>query len=99
MAFNSGHVNPDHSDLDRLSPAQRAAMAHVEAMVRSAEVALRPTMANLLQRAGCSADTYGEAMECVRLHGRVVIHFHPDRLKQLWHVLVHYGLPARNPTE
>ena len=55
-------------------------MAHVEAMVRRGEAAVRPIVANLLQRVGCSADTYGEAMECVRQHARVVIHFHPDRL-------------------
>jgi hypothetical protein len=74
------HVNPWHSDLDRLSAAQRVAMTHVESMVRRGEVALRPTVASLLQRASCSADSYDEAMGCVRLHGRVVIHFHPDRL-------------------
>ncbi len=55
-------------------------MAHVETMVRRREVAIRPTVANLLQRAGCSADIYREAMESVRLHARVAIHFHPDRL-------------------
>jgi hypothetical protein len=41
---------------------------------------MRQSVANLLQRAGSAADTYDEAMECVRLHAHVVIHFHPDRI-------------------
>ena len=40
---------------------------------------MRPRVADLLYRAGCPADAYDEAMECVRLHSRVVVHFHPDR--------------------
>jgi len=41
---------------------------------------MRQSVANLLQCTGYAADTYDEAMECVRLHAHVVIHFHPDRL-------------------
>jgi hypothetical protein len=73
-------VTPHDSDLDRLSPAQRAALRHVQAVVHRGEVAVRPRVTDFLQRAGCAADTYREAMECVRVHARVVVHFHPDRL-------------------
>ena len=68
------------SDLDRLSTAQRAALRHVEDVVQSREGAARSRVIDLVQRAGCVADAYDEAMARVRLHARVVIHFHPDRL-------------------
>jgi hypothetical protein len=68
------------SDLARLSPAQFAALRHVEELVRRGEVAVRPRLTELLQHAGCAGDTYAEAMEYVRAHARVVVHFHPDRL-------------------
>ena len=48
--------------------------------MRREEITARPRVTELLQRAGCAADNYGEAMECVRVHARVVLHFHPDRL-------------------
>jgi hypothetical protein len=49
-------------------------------LVHRGEVAARRRVNDLLQRADCAADNYAEAMECVRAHARVVIHFHPDRL-------------------
>jgi Protein of unknown function (DUF3626) len=73
-------VHPHDSDLARLSPAQHAALRHVEDVVHRGEVAARRRVNDLLQRADCAADNYAEAMECVRAHARVVIHFHPDRL-------------------
>jgi len=73
-------VTPHDPDLDRLSPAQRAALHHVHAAVHRAEVAARACVINLLRRAGCATDTYAGAMERLRLHARVVVHFHPDRL-------------------
>jgi hypothetical protein len=69
---------PD-SGIVRLSPAQRAALRHVEELVRAGEVAARSRVTDLLQRAGCAAGAYDEAMECIRVHARVVVHFHPDR--------------------
>jgi hypothetical protein len=70
---------PD-SDIVRLSPTQRAALRHVEEMVRAGEVAARSRVTDRLQRAGCVAGAFDKAMECVRVHARVVVHFHPDRL-------------------
>jgi hypothetical protein len=43
------------------------------------EVITRPCVTEVLRRAGCEAEIHGLAMECVRAHARVVIHFHPDR--------------------
>jgi len=74
------HVYSNNSELARLSQAQGAALEHVEDRVRRAEVAARKRVTDLLQRVGCGSETYAAAMECVRLHARVVIHFHPDRL-------------------
>ena len=73
-------MTPHDPDLDRLSPAQRAALHHVHAAVHRAEVAARACVINLLRRAGCATGTYAGAMERLRLHARVVVHFHPDRL-------------------
>jgi hypothetical protein len=70
----------DDSELARLSLAQRAALRHVEDVVGREEAAVHPRLTDLLQRGGCAADGYGEAMEYVREHARVVVHFHPDRL-------------------
>lgn len=62
------------------STAQRVALGHVQGVVRAGEVAAHSRVREVLQRAGCAASVYDEAMECVRAHARVVIHFHPDRL-------------------
>jgi hypothetical protein len=72
-------VRPVDSDTARLSPSQRAALAHVLDLVRQQEVFARPRVTEVLRRAGCGTATHREAMECIRAHARVVIHFHPDR--------------------
>jgi hypothetical protein len=69
----------DHA-LSRLSASQRVALRHVEVAARRAEVAHRTRIADLLARGGCDPDDYVRALECVRGHARVVLHFHPDRL-------------------
>ena len=73
-------LNPHDSEFARLSPAQRAAMRHVGDEVGRREVGALARVNALLQRAGCAADTFSEAVEYVRTHARFVIHFHPDRL-------------------
>jgi Protein of unknown function (DUF3626) len=72
-------VKPDESHLARLSPAQGAALRHVEAVAHRRDATSRTRVTELLHRSGCAAESYDEAMECVRLHARVVVHFHPDR--------------------
>jgi hypothetical protein len=72
-------VRIDDSEYTRLSASQRAALIHVLDLVRQQEGLSRPQIAEVLRRAGCGAARYGEAMECVQAHARVVIHFHPDR--------------------
>ena len=70
------------SDLDpsRLTSAQHAALSYVETLVRRHESLSRRRIDQALERARCATKTYDEAMDCVRFHARVVLHFHPDRL-------------------
>src|SRR4051812_20687268 len=49
-------------------------------MVGAAEASARHYLAKVLSHAGCAIKNYDEAMEVVRLHARVVLHFHPDRV-------------------
>jgi Protein of unknown function (DUF3626) len=77
--WQGDQVRSVDSDTARLSPSQRAALAHVLDLVRQQEVFAHPRVTEGLRRAGCGTATYREAMECVRAHARVVIHFHPDR--------------------
>jgi len=72
-------LSPHDQVLSRLSASQRAALRHVEATARRAEAADRARIVDLLARAGCDPDDYVRALECVREHARVVLHFHPDR--------------------
>jgi len=66
-------------ELSRLSLVQRAALSHVEGVVRREGVGACARVSGLLTRAACAPDRYRKAMECVRAHARVVVHFHPDR--------------------
>jgi hypothetical protein len=62
-----------------LSPAQAEALRHVEAIARDKEATAILSIGAIFKRAGFALDTYGEAMELVRQHARIVAHFHPDR--------------------
>jgi hypothetical protein len=73
-------VRSGDPDPGQLSVAQRAALSHVESLVRRQEDTSRRRISDALDRARCAADAYDKAMDCVRVHARVVLHFHPDRL-------------------
>jgi hypothetical protein len=73
-------VRADDFNSIRLSAAPRAALSHVEGLVRRQEPATSLRVRDVLRRAGCRLETYREAIECVRGHARVVVHFHPDRI-------------------
>ncbi len=79
MRHSPDHMKTDDSHMARLSPAQSAALRHVENGVDRRVAAVRPRLNDLLLRAGCAADEYSEALECIRANARVVVHFHPDR--------------------
>ena len=73
-------VTAHESEGGRLSAAHRAALSHVQDVVRRRELLASPHVGEILQRAGCPLETYRHAMACVRHHARVVLHFHPDRI-------------------
>ena len=72
-------VKPQDHVLSRLSASQRAALLHVEATARGEEGAARARIDDLLVSAGSATDDYIQALECMRAHARIVLHFHPDR--------------------
>lgn len=72
-------IQKDAAVLACLSPAQRAALRHVEAVVRANQPAALRLLAAILSRTDSKIDDYNEAMEYIALHARVVVHFHPDR--------------------
>jgi len=72
-------LSPHDHVLSSLSASQRAALRHVEATARRTETADHARIVDLLARAACDPDDYFRALECVRVHARVVLHFHPDR--------------------
>jgi hypothetical protein len=51
----------------------------VDAIARDKEATALSSIAAISKRAGFVLDTYSEAMELVRQHARIVVHFHPDR--------------------
>jgi hypothetical protein len=65
---------------DPLSPAQAAALRYVEAIARDKEAPDLGSITAICKRAGFGLDAYHAAMEVVRQHARIVVHFHPDRL-------------------
>jgi hypothetical protein len=64
---------------DTLSPAQAAALRHVDAIARDKGATALLSITAICKRAGLALDTYNDAMELVRQHARIVAHFHPDR--------------------
>ena len=66
--------------LRRLSSPQLEAFRHVEAVSARQSSRARDALIGILQRTGLEAAALDEAMQAVRDHARVVLHFHPDRL-------------------
>ena len=62
-----------------LSAAQSAALRHVEATAHDRDATALLSIAGIFERAGYGLETYSEAIELVRQHARIVLHFHPDR--------------------
>jgi hypothetical protein len=51
----------------------------VDGTARDREATALLSIAVIFKRAGFAFESYGEAMELVRQHARIVLHFHPDR--------------------
>jgi len=72
-------MTADDAERARLSRSQRAALQYVDGVVQRQQAGARELLQRVLSSAGCSERTYAEAMDTLRQHARVVLHFHPDR--------------------
>jgi hypothetical protein len=73
------YVKPRY--VSRLSSAQQVALRHDDTARRFESPAVSP-VTNLLQDADRTLADYNKALECIRSNARVVVHFHPDRLRR-----------------
>ena len=73
-------MDPQDAAVGRLTSAQRAAWRHVIDVVRNRQADARTRAKRILRNAGCTPLMLDTAMDCVRRHARVVLHFHPDRI-------------------
>lgn len=63
-----------------LTAAQLEALRHVRASACSRQAGARRRLNAILDRGHLSPAAWAEAMESLRRHAQVVLHFHPDRL-------------------
>ncbi len=70
--------------LDRLSAAQRAALDHVASLATERTARARTTLHGLVQ----SHEALQCALDVIARHGRVMLHFHPDRPCKSGHSVV-----------
>ena len=73
-------MHVDDAIFARLTAAQRAALQNVEETVRSRQPLARARVVAILSASGCREPTFDAALDSVRQHARVVVHFHPDRI-------------------
>jgi hypothetical protein len=63
-----------------LLPKQWKALQHIEALAARLGPGARENIKAILQRTGLNESAYEGAIESVQSHGRVALHFHPERL-------------------
>ncbi len=61
-------------------PQQRKALEHIEALADRLSPGARENINAILGRMALNENAYDGAIESVQSHGRVAIHFHPERL-------------------
>lgn len=66
--------------LARLTRAQRDALSHSSAVAASRDVGACEAVRRHLENAGLSVEAFKTALESLQRYGRIVFHFHPDRL-------------------
>ena len=71
---------PDDVAVQRLSPTQHAALGHVGRRVQNCRALARARLLSTVAAAGGSEALLDAALESIRLHARVIVHFHPDRI-------------------
>lgn len=65
-----------------LLPYQRKALEHIQELAARVSRTARDDISAILERAGLNDSVYDDAIESVRSHGRVALHFHPERLSR-----------------
>jgi hypothetical protein len=83
-----GHRADRKLQLGRLSSSQLGALRHVEALSARRSSRARDTLSGILRQADLEEAVLDEAMQAIRDHARVVLHFHPDRLDREGHSVV-----------
>jgi hypothetical protein len=73
-------MNHDAAEYARLTRSQRAALRHAERLAMNLQADACVRLRQTLLISGCSQNEFNAAMESVRVHARVVVHFHPDRI-------------------
>ena len=68
-----------HVGFPGLSPAQCAALQHVEERARLGAAEASEQLTAILRDARSTGEMFEEAMQNIRVHARVALHFHPDR--------------------
>jgi hypothetical protein len=63
-----------------LLPYQWKAFEHMQELAARMRARARDNMSSILARAGLSERIYDDAIKSVHTHGRVGLHFHPERL-------------------
>jgi hypothetical protein len=78
-----------------LVKAQMAALDHIRQYALSRQGEARNSISPILKMTNVPQATFTAAMDAIKSHARVALHFHPDlqELKLLWHVPVKYGKP------
>ena len=66
----------------RLLPYQRKALEHIQELAARLSSTARDDIRAILVRAGLHESVYDDAIESVRIHARVALHFHPERLSR-----------------
>lgn len=72
----------DNSQLRGLLPHQCGAIEHVRGLALPAQPGLRANIVGILERAGLDESAYDKAINNLRTHARVGLHFHPERLSR-----------------
>ena len=66
-------------DAPRLTTAQREALDHVTQLARRHTEGARRRIEEVLRMSDIAIDTFERAVEGIKAHARVAVHFHPDR--------------------
>ena len=65
--------------IDHLTRAQREALSHTAEAAAAREARSREQILGHLANARVSVEAFDAAVQSLQRHGRVVLHFHPDR--------------------